>query len=209
VALFAAWFGVPVPLAWCTPRPDPALQLNHLGAFHTAPAVLRFPSRGKLRIGGHPAAMDSVVGDRAFSRLPVYDVHGLAAVDARLPAHAACIWRDPRTDACYIQLGWPGPGQVLTAPPFSQVFHLGRPQDASSAPLRLHHHDVIRLAAGVEYVFHEAGARLTPAPRTIVGGPSSHLRIVPARNAPAPVTHLATWRRRRQPTPDGSPIVEA
>src|SRR6188768_1848368 len=110
LALFAAWFGLPIPARWCDHRPDPVLHLNQLGAHHTAPAVLRFPARGKLRIGGDPAAMDAIVSDRTFTRLAVHDVHGLADVDAALPAHAACIWRDKRDNTCYIQLGWPGPG---------------------------------------------------------------------------------------------------
>jgi hypothetical protein len=110
--------------------------------------------------------MDNTVGNRGFSRLPYQDIRGDEEAVKDLSRHAACIWRDPKTNDCYIQLGWPGPGVAITPKPQSQVFHFGRPQDAFSAPFRLAHHDIVRLANGVEFVFNQVGLRDKATPES-------------------------------------------
>jgi hypothetical protein len=137
----------------------PTLRLNHLAGAYVAPEVIHFPSRGKLRIGYHPPYMDNQVGNRDFAKLPFQDIRGDEEAVKDLSRHVACIWRDPKTNDCYIQLGWPGPGEPLKPKQQSQVFHFGRPQDATSEPFRLAHHDVLRLATGVEFVFNQVGLR--------------------------------------------------
>lgn len=137
----------------------PTLRLNPLSGRFVAPDVIEFPSRGKLRLGYHPPFMDNQVGSRDFARLPYQDIRGGHDAVTGLSRHAACIWRDTRTNDCYIQVGWPGPGEPIGARPQTQVFHLGRPQDAVSRPFRLSHHDLVRLSTGVEFVFNQVGVR--------------------------------------------------
>jgi hypothetical protein len=144
----------------------PSLRLNPLTGAYVAPEMIEFPSRGKLRIGYHPPYMDNTVASRAFSRLPYQDIRGDEGAVKDLSRHAACIWRDSKTNDCYIQLGWPGPGETLEPKPQSQVFHFGRPQDATTAPFRLAHHDIVRLANGVEFVFNQVGLRDKATPES-------------------------------------------
>jgi hypothetical protein len=162
----------------------PTLRLNPLAGRYVAPELIEFPPKGKLRIGYHPPFMDNQVGNREFARLPYQDVRGDEDAVKDLSRHAACIWRDPKTNDCYIQLGWPGPGEAITARPQTQVFHFGRPQDASSAPFRLSHHDVVRLSTGVEFVFHQVGLRDKPTPESKKLGPFE-LRPVPSQRITA------------------------
>jgi hypothetical protein len=144
----------------------PTLRLNPLAGRYVAPDVIEFPSRGKLRIGYHPPFMDNQVGSREFARLPFQDIRGDEEAVKDLSRHAACIWRDSRTNDCYIRLGWAGAGEPLQPRPQSQVFHFGRPQDATSAPFRLAHHDVVRLSTGVEFVFNQVGLRDKATPES-------------------------------------------
>lgn len=144
----------------------PTLRLNPLAGRYVAPEVIEFPLKGKLRIGYHPPFMDNQVGNRDFARLPYQDVRGDDDAVKDLSRHAACIWRDPRTNDCYIQLGWPGPGESIKVRPQTQVFHFGRPQDATLAPFRLSHHDVVRLSTGIEFVFNQVGLRDKPTPES-------------------------------------------
>jgi len=167
----------------------PSLRLNQLGGRYVAPEVLTFPARGKLRIGYHPPYMDNQVGSREFARLPFQDVRGDEDAVKDLSRHVGCLWREPATNDCFVQLGWPGPGEPLAPKPQSQVFHLGRPQDATSVPFRLAHHDVLRLASGVEYVFYQVGLRDKATPE------SKKLNPLDGRGA-APPTLLTDERRR-------------
>ena len=144
----------------------PTLRLNPLTGRYVAPEVIEFPTTGKLRIGYHPPYMDNQVGSRDFSRLPFQDIRGDEEAVKDLSRHAACIWRDSKTNDCYIQLGWNGAGEALKPKPQSQVFHFGRPQDAVSAPFRLAHHDVVRLGTGVEFVFNQVGLRDKATPES-------------------------------------------
>jgi len=168
----------------------PALRLNQLGGRYVAPEVLHFPTRGKLRIGYHPPYMDNHVGSREFSRLPFQDIRGDEDTVADLSRHVGCLWREPKTNDCYVQLGWPGPGEAVVPKPQSQVFHLGRPQDATSRPFRLAHHDVLRLATGVEFVFYQVGLRDKPTPE------GKKLETFEGRALPPPI-QLAQERQRR------------
>ena len=144
----------------------PTLRLNPLAGRYVAPEIIEFPARGKLRVGYHPPFMDNQVGSRDFARLPYQDIRGDEDAVKDLSRHAACIWRDARTNECYIQLGWNGAGQAVRPRPQSQVFHFGRPQDATSAPFRLAHHDVVRLSTGVEFVFNQVGLRDKATPES-------------------------------------------
>ena len=144
----------------------PTLRLNPLTGRYVAPEVIEFPTNGKLRIGYHPPFMDNQVGSRDFSRLPFQDIRGDEEAVKDLSRHAACIWRDPKTNDCYIQLGWNGAGEAIKPKPQSQVFHFGRPQDAVSGPFRLAHHDVVRLGTGVEFVFNQVGLRDKATPES-------------------------------------------
>jgi hypothetical protein len=110
--------------------------------------------------------MDNQVGNRDFARLPYQDIRGDEDAVKDLSRHAACIWRDARTNDCYVQVGWPGPGEPISARPQTQVFHFGRPQDAASQPFRLSHHDVVRLSNGVEFVFNQVGLRDKATPES-------------------------------------------
>jgi hypothetical protein len=144
----------------------PTLRLNPLAGTYVAPELIEFPSRGKLRIGYHPPYMDNQVGNRDFAKLPYQDIRGDEEAVKDLSRHAACIWRDPKTNDCFIQLGWPGPGDPLKPKVQSQVFHFGRPQDATLRPFRLAHHDVVRLGSGVEFVFNQVGLRDKATPES-------------------------------------------
>jgi hypothetical protein len=173
----------------------PSLRLNQLGGRYVAPEVLHFPARGKLRIGYHPPYMDNQVGSREFARLPFQDVRGDEDAVKDLSRHVGCIWRDPKTNDCFVQLGWPGPGEPLDPKPQSQVFHLGRPQDATSGPFRLAHHDVLRLASGIEFVFYQVGLRDKATPESKKLGPF-------LGRAAAPPTLLTEERRRHAQPPE-------
>jgi hypothetical protein len=144
----------------------PTLRLNPLAGRYVAPEVIEFPGRGKLRIGYHPPFMDDHVGSREFGRLPYQDIRGDEDAVKDLSRHAACIWRDPRTNDCYVQLGWSGAGERIEPRPQTQVFHFGRPQDATTSAFRLTHHDVVRLSAGVEFVFNQVGLRDKATPES-------------------------------------------
>jgi hypothetical protein len=93
---------------------QPALHLRtHADDVHVLPDVIRFPPAGrKLRVGYHPPLMDRHVGRPEFERLPFVDVRGDAPATRELSRHAACLWRDASGD-CYVQLGWPGPGESI------------------------------------------------------------------------------------------------
>ncbi|HEV7662862.1 MAG TPA: hypothetical protein VGQ62_04950, partial [Chloroflexota bacterium] len=149
----------------------PTLRLNQLGGKYVAPELLHFPARGKLRVGYHPPYMDNQVGSREFSKLPYQDVRGDDDAVKDLSRHVGCIWRDPRTNDCFIQLGWPGPGEKIRPKLQSQVFHFGRPQDAAVQPFRLAHHDIVRLASGIEFVFYQVGLRDKATPESKKIGP--------------------------------------
>jgi hypothetical protein len=167
----------------------PSLRLNQLGGRYVAPEQIHFPARGKLRVGYHPPYMDNQVGSREFSRLPFQDVRGDEDAVKDLSRHVGCIWREPTTNDCFVQLGWPGPGEPIAPKPQTQVFHLGRPQDATAMPCRLAHHDVVRLASGVEFVFYQVGLRDKPTPET------KKLSPFEGRSAPSPTPF--TLERRR------------
>jgi len=179
----------------------PTLRLNALGGKYVAPEVLHFPVRGKLRVGYHPPYMDNSVGNREFTKLPYQDVRGDDDAVRDLSRHVACIWRDPRTNDCYIQLGWPGPGEPINPKPQTQVFHFGRPQDATSEAFRLAHHDVVRFASGIEYVFNQVGLRdkATPEGR----------KLSPLDAGPRPAARV-TWlnEERTRQTQGGQDVVE-
>ncbi len=174
----------------------PSLRLNQLGGRYVAPEVLHFPARGKLRVGYHPPYMDNHVGSREFGRLPFQDVRGDEDAVKDLSRHVGCIWRDPTTNDCYVQLGWPGPGEPLAPKPQSQVFHLGRPHDATSRPFRLAHHDVLRLASGIEFVFYQVGLRDKATPET--------KKLSPFQGRPGPAPTLLSEERRRHTSTHGT-----
>jgi hypothetical protein len=136
------------------------------------PEVIRFPGPGeaRLRLGAYPPLMDAHVGHRAFQQLPFVTLRGDAETMRELSRHAACLWRDPRTGACFIQLGWPGPGEPIRPRQQARVLHLGRPQDATSRPLQLLSRDVVRLTSSIEFVFWETAPvedRPTPERRKV------------------------------------------
>jgi hypothetical protein len=118
-----------------------------------------------LRIGAHPPFMDTYVGHRDFSRLPFLDIRGDDEAVRDLSRHVACLWRDASSGDCFVQLGWPGPGEPIRPRAHARVLRQGRPQDAVTQPFRLMHRDVLRLSPAVEYVFLEVGPlrnRVTP-----------------------------------------------
>jgi hypothetical protein len=169
-------------------RPDQAFQpALHLRTHHedvyVVPETIRFPASGKLRIGYHPPFMDRHVGRDEFGRLGFVDVRGDAPAARELSRHAACIWRDPNGD-CYVQIGWPGPGEPIRPRNQTRVLRFGRPHDAASQPFRLAHRDVLRLSTNVEYVFLEVEAvhdRPTPEQKKIEAFESS--TAAPSSNA--------------------------
>jgi hypothetical protein len=179
----------------------PTLRLNQLAGAYVAPEMIHFPTQGKLRIGYHPPYMDNQVGSREFSKLPYQDIRGDEEAVKDISRHVACIWRDPKTNDCYIQLGWPGPGEPLKPKQQSQVFHFGRPQDATSEPFRLAHHDVLRLGTGVEFVFYQVGLRDKATPE------GKKLSPFESRSAsPTKVAFLAEGSR--QPTANPETLAE-
>jgi hypothetical protein len=178
-------------------RFPPTLRLNPLAGGYVAPEVIEFPSRGKLRIGYHPPFMDGLVGSREFASLPFQDIRGDGDAVRNLSRHAACIWRDPRTNDCFIQLGWAGTGEPIQPRPQSQVFHFGRPQDATSLPFRLAHHDVVRLSAGVEFVFNQVGLRDKATPESKKVSP-----MAPRVAGSGRISVLSEMARRSVVTPD-------
>jgi hypothetical protein len=142
----------------------PVLSLKPRSGGFLAPEVIEFPARGKLRIGYHPPYMDNHVGTPEFQRLPFQDIRGDDEAIKDLSRHAACVWRDPETNDCFIQLGWPAPGEPVRPKAQAQVLHFGKPQDATNQAFRLSHQDVVRLASSVEYVFNQLGLRDKPTP---------------------------------------------
>jgi hypothetical protein len=170
---------------------------------HVLPRSIAFPGSGKLRIGYHPAFMDGHVGNPEFGRLPAVDVRGDQSSARELSRHAACIWRDPETGSCFVQLGWPGPGEPIRPRTQSRVLRLGRPHDAASQPFRLAHGDVLRLSSRVEYVFLEIEAlrdRPTPEQKKIEAFETS------AATAPSSRAKLSLLQ---QPTARPRPLVTA
>lgn len=144
---------------------------------HVLPELILFPADGqKARIGAHPAYMDQHVGDASFARLAAVDVRGDQASVREVSRHAACIWREPHSGACFVQLGWPGPGEPIRPRTQTRVLRLGRPHDAASQPFRLTHGDVLRLSSRLEYVFREVDPlrdRPTPEQKKIEAFESS------------------------------------
>jgi hypothetical protein len=180
---------------------DPALPALHLRLrsddAHVVPEVIRFPTAGKLRIGYHPPFMDRHVGKPDFARLEFVDVRGDGAAARDLSRHAACIWRDPGGE-CFIQAGWPGPGEPIRPRTQTRVLRFGRAQDATSQPFRLVHRDVLRLSATVEYVFLEVEPvhdRPTPEQKKIDAFESSTL-------APSSSAKLSLLRPERRSADD-------
>jgi hypothetical protein len=128
------------------------------------PEAIAFSSR-RLRIGSHPPFMDNHVGHADFTGLRFLDIRGDDEAVRDLSRHAACVWRDASSSDCYVQLGWPGPGELIRPRGQARVLRQGRPQDAVTQPFRLSHRDVLRLTATIEYVFLEVGPlrdRVTP-----------------------------------------------
>jgi hypothetical protein len=153
------------------PGPMPILRLRTLrDDLHVVPETIEFPRASRLRIGYHPPLMDRHVGNPEFLALPHVDIRGNASAVRELSRHTACIWRDAVSGECYVQLGWPGPGEPIRPRGQTRLLRLGRAHDAASQPFRLAHLDVLRLAAGIEYVFLEVDAlrdRTTPEERKI------------------------------------------
>ncbi|HEX2324372.1 MAG TPA: hypothetical protein VHQ00_03175 [Chloroflexota bacterium] len=135
----------------------PFLRAKAVPGVDVRPETISFlPPGKKLRIGYHPPHMDNVVGSPEFSRLPFQDVRGDPEAEKGISRHVACIWRDKETNDCYIQLGWPGPGEPIRPREQTQVLDAyGRPQDATSQPYRLKLNNVVRLSSSVEYVFKQ------------------------------------------------------
>ncbi|HEX2037507.1 MAG TPA: hypothetical protein VHS99_25300, partial [Chloroflexota bacterium] len=135
----------------------PFLHLRPIPEAILKPEVIEFPAPGKkLRIGYHPPHMDNVVGHVEFARLPYQDIRGDPEIEKGISRHVASIWRDKATNDCYIQLGWPGPGEPIRPREQTQVLDsYGRPQDATSQPYRLKLNNVVRLSSSVEYVFKQ------------------------------------------------------
>jgi len=174
----------------------PALHLRtHGDDVHVLPEVIQFPAAAtQLRIGYHPPLMNRHVGRPEFERLPHIDIRGDSTAARELSRHAACIWRDPSGD-CYVQLGWPGPGEPIRPRNQTRVLRFGRPHDAASQPFRLAHRDVLRLSSQVEYVFLEVEAvrdRATPEQKKIEAFESSGA-------APSSSAKLSLLRPQRRP----------
>jgi hypothetical protein len=135
----------------------PFLRLKAVPGADVRPDTIEFlPPGRKLRIGYHPPHMDNVVGHPEFARLSHQDIRGDPEAEKGISRHVACIWRDRETNDCYIQLGWPGPGEPIRPREQTQVLDAyGRPQDATSQPYRLKLNNVVRLSSSVEYVFKQ------------------------------------------------------
>ncbi|HLZ30962.1 MAG TPA: hypothetical protein VKV73_26895 [Chloroflexota bacterium] len=153
----------------------PMLRLTRSPDSHTylSPDTITFPAKGKLRIGYHPPYMDDTVNHREFSKLPFQDIRGDDEAVRDLSRYVACIWRDPKTNDCYIQLGWPGgkadrstPGEPIVPKPQSQVTHFGKVQDATTKPVVLAHMDEVRLASGIVFTFSQVGLRDKATPES-------------------------------------------
>jgi hypothetical protein len=179
-----------VPLGWRRSQPatstdvEPQLRLRAPAAGESVvvPAVIELARLGKTRLGGHPPFMDAYVGHADFSRLPWLDIRGEEEAIRDLSRHAACLWREA-TGACFVQLGWPGPGEVIRPRDQTRVLRLGRPQDATNQPFRLRHRDVLRLATAIEYVYVELAPppdRVTPEQKKIAAFEASLGGGVPA-----------------------------
>jgi len=177
----------------------PLLRLRERPGAYVAPDVIDFPKRGKLRIGYHPPFMDNHVGAPEFQRLPFRDIRGDDELVGDLSRHAGCIWREPETNDCFVQLGWPGPGQQVFPKPQAQVLHFGKPQDATSAPYRLVHQDVIHLSARVEYVFNQLLLRDKLTPERAKPEPAES--AAPDASLSARVAELAGRFREEEPEP--------
>ena len=179
----------------------PALHLRTTDPdAYVVPSVISFPAAGRLRLGYQPSFMDAHVGDVAFSRVPAVAVRGDQASVRELSRHAACIWRDAQTGACYVQLGWPGPGEPIRPRSQTRVLRFGRPQDAASQPFRLAHGDVLRLSAQVEYVFCEVEPvrdRPTPEQKKI-----DAFEAATGSGAPSTAAKLSLLGRTRPRPPD-------
>lgn len=133
------------------------------------PEVIEIPVAGKLRLGAHPPYMDRRVGRSEFSRLPFVDIRGDVEAVHDLSRHVACVWCDS-SGACFVQLGWPGPGEAIRPRGQSRILRFGREHDATSQPFRLMHRDVVRLGSRIEYVFLELASladRSTPEQKKI------------------------------------------
>jgi hypothetical protein len=188
-ALWRLWRSLRRPRTTAPPRSvddqaQPALHLRARGDdVHVVPDVIRFPASGKLRVGYHPPFMDRHVGRAEFTRLAFVDVRGDAAAAHELSRHAACIWRDPSGD-CFLQIGWPGPGEPIRSRNQTRLLRFGRAHDATSQPFKLAHRDVLRLSSNVEYVFLEVEPvrdRPTPEQKKIEAFESSS--AAPSSNA--------------------------
>ena len=159
-------------------EPQPVLLLRVRDNAHVVPEVIEFPRSGKLRIGLHPAFMDRRVGHADFSRLPYVDIRGDIEAVRELSRHAACIWRD-ESGACFVQLGWPGPGEPVRVRAQTRLLRFGRQHDAASQAVRLAHRDVLRLCGAIEYVFLELADledRTTPEQKKIEAFEASLVR---------------------------------
>jgi hypothetical protein len=146
-------------------RPELRLRLGDHSEQLVVPDAIAFRT-SRLRIGSHPPFMDGYVGHPDFTRLPYLDIRGEDEAVRDLSRHAACLWRDAASGGgYYVQLGWPGPGELIRPRGQTRLLRLGRPQDAVTQPFRLAHRDVLRLSPTIEYVFLEVGPlrdRLTP-----------------------------------------------
>jgi hypothetical protein len=141
-------------------RPELRLRLGSNPEQLVVPDVIAFRTT-RLRIGAHPPFMDSHVGHAEFTRLPFLDIRGEDEAVRDLSRHVACLWRDVASSGYYVQLGWPGPGELIRPRAHARVLRQGRPQDA----VRLTHRDVLHLSPAVEYIFLEVGQlrnRVTP-----------------------------------------------
>jgi hypothetical protein len=186
----------------------PALHLRTADPdAYVVPSVIAFPAAGRLRLGYQPSFMDAHVGDIAFSRVPAVAIRGDQASVRELSRHAACIWRDAQSGACFVQLGWPGPGEPIRPRTQTRVLRFGRPQDAASQPFRLAHGDVLRLSAQVEYVFCEVEPlrdRPTPEQKKIDAFEAATGGTTSGSGAPSTASKLSLLGRTRPRPTDPS-----
>lgn len=183
---------------------QPALHLRVRGDdAHVVPDVIRFPGSGRLRVGYHPPFMDRHVGRPEFTRLGYVDVRADTTAGRELSRHAACIWREPGGE-CFVQIGWPGPGEPIRPRNQTRVLRSGRTHDAASQPFRLMHRDVLRLSTTVEYVFLEVEPvrdRPTPEQKKIEAFETSAL-------APSSNAKLSLLRPERRAAPSRAPDTD-